>query len=197
MSKQIRNLWIAIGIWALVITATVVFYFELWNAFYFFTGYWIIGCGIAGLIIAGVTLVALFKDGPRLPTALAMILIVALFFLLIKGPDGNWGALPRFYLSKSSYQTTVAKLRSARDEAERQAICAGKCEFELGSSGTVSRVVFPWTYDDVLLGWVGVVYDPEGKVATTRAREGSFFGCLFLGAKHLSEDWYLCTFWHR
>jgi hypothetical protein len=98
MSKQIRNLWIAIGIWALVITATVVFYFELWNAFYFFTGY---------------------------------------------------------------------------------------------------RVVFPWTYDDVLLGWVGVVYDPEGKVATTRAREGSFFGCLFLGAKHLSEDWYLCTFWHR
>jgi hypothetical protein len=47
MSKQVRNLWIAIGIWALVITATVVFYFELWNAFYFFTGYWIIGCGNA------------------------------------------------------------------------------------------------------------------------------------------------------
>jgi hypothetical protein len=138
MSKLIRNIWIAIGIWALVITATVLFYFELWNAFYFFTGYWIIGCGIAGLIIAGVTLVALFKDRPRLPTALAMILIAGLFFLLIKGPDGNWGALPRFYLSKSSYQTTVAKLRSARDEAERQAICAGKCEFELGPGGTVS-----------------------------------------------------------
>jgi peptidoglycan/LPS O-acetylase OafA/YrhL len=197
MPKRIRNLWIAIGIWALVIASTLVFYFELWNALYFFTGYWIIGCEITGLIITGVTLIVLIKERPGLPIILALISIVGLFFLLIKGPDGHWGVLPRFYLSKLSYQATVAKLRSARDEAERQAICAGRCEFELGTGGTVSRVVFPWTYDDVMLGWIGVVYDPEGKVATTRAREGSFFGCTFFGAEQLSEDWYLCSFWHR
>lgn len=196
MSKRMKYLWGLIGIWTLIVAVTVIFYFELWDAFYFFVGYWMIGCGLAGVVITALALMALFKERSKISPVMALILIMGLFFLVIKGPGSRWGTLTRFYLGKRSYETTVAKLFSARDEMERQKICAGKCEIELGAGGMASRVVFPLTRDDVLLGWTGIVYDPEGRVARAQKNE-SFFGCMFMGAERLNGDWYLCSFWHR
>jgi hypothetical protein len=116
MSTRMRNLWSMIGIWGVVIATTVIFHFELWNALYILAGHWIIGCGLAGVVIAFLALIALFKERSKIPTIVALILIMGLFFLLIKGPGSRWGTLARFYLSKRSYETTVAKLFSARDE---------------------------------------------------------------------------------
>jgi hypothetical protein len=199
MSKRMKYLWGLIGSWALVIIATVIFYFDLWDAFYFFTSLWIVGCGLGGVVIGCITLLAIFKEGSKVLPALALLVVIGLVLLLIKGPGSRWGALARFYLSKPSYERTLAKVRAAREKDEKQKVCAGKCEIDIDqeTGAAHERVVFPWTRDDVMLGWIGVVYDPAGEVARAQKNRGSFFGCMFLKAERLSGDWYLCHFWHR
>jgi hypothetical protein len=217
MPQKSRALFYSIGLWFLVNLLVRIYWFKLWNALYFFSGLVGIGITAIGPLLGVASLFYVFKERPRLPSVVALLLVIALSAFFFYDVSYRWGILARFYIEKLGYESTITKLFSAPNEAERNKICGvgpggasgqSYCEVDIGGEGHPEQVVFPWTFDDVLMGWQGVVYDPSGSVmkaprlGDNSPREGfhgkaSFFGCALLQAQHLTGSWYYCHFWHR
>lgn len=208
MSKGMRRLFYIVGFWAVANLAVVIFWFKLWEALYFHAVVVRYGITMIGAILGIASLFFVFREKSKFPPILALLLIIALSAFFIHDASTRWGISARFYIEKLGYESTVAKLFSAPNETERKQICEGICEVDVGDDGLLEQVVFPWTRDDVMLGWVGIVYDASGSIvkAPRLGDESSwknftgkrgFFGCSVLQVQHLTGNWYFCHFWHR
>lgn len=211
MSERMRRIFQLIGIWVTTLLAVCITYYRIYDAIYLFTSYAIIGLSFLGLILAIYSLKALFKERNKKPPIIALILTISLsIFFVVSDKWIHFGNIARFYIEKSGYEATIAKVMDRNDDKEREKLCSGKCKIENGSDGNPRQLVFPWTSMDVLIGWLGVVYDPTGEIikAPWLMRENpnidvnspvakrTFFGCSVLNVEHLSGNWYLVHFWH-
>jgi hypothetical protein len=203
-----RRLFYVIGCWAIANVALTIYWFKLWETLYFEAVVVRYGVPMIGAILGIASLFFVFKEKSKIPPILALILVVALSVFFIHDASTQWGVTARFYIEKPGYESTAAKLFSAPNETERKIICEGICEVDIGADGIPEQVVFPWTRDDVMLGWVGIVYDASGSIIKAPKLgdkiswesfngKKSFFGCSVLRVQHLTGNWYFCHFWHR
>jgi hypothetical protein len=139
-----------------------------------------------GLLI--LSLVALIKDKDRILPLLAIVLTLLTTWVVLR-KSMSWGARTQLYLNGKSYEATVAKLLSARDESERRSICGDECML---ISDSPPRVAFHYAHG--FLNWSDIVYDPTGAVAETDFDKRRKLNLYLISAEHLSGDWYLCQF---
>ena len=211
LSEHMRRNFFWVGLWTVAIVVSCICYYDLQNGLGVLVGIFVLATLLLPAIILVVCfLVALFKETPKLPSVFGMVWVITLSALFVSGVGIQWGSIVRFYLEKWNYESTVAKILSARTAEERKNICAGKCKVAVGENSKPEKIIFPWTRVDVLVGWYGIVYDPTGKIIeeyrADQERKNdanlntpvkrTFFESPLLYANHLTGNWYLCHFWH-
>jgi hypothetical protein len=185
-SHSTRWLWATVGGWTLALAFI--------HTFPFLLGFFQI---VLPLLVAGVTfalfiacLVALRQGRRKFSCLLALVVVLSLPLLAI-GKGKVWGALVYLQLNKGRLESTVAKLRAARDRQERANICGNDC---FAATEPPLRVRF--YFSQGFFTWNDIVYDPTGEMAKA---EGSFekrrdLDHYLSNAQHLTGDWYLAHF---
>lgn len=178
-----KTIFAAIGFWLLALLLLFAFPIR------FVSGFAVILSVPIAVVLVILTLISLIKEKKRLWPALGGALIVAIFFFALPRAM-YWSALVHLYLHKRTYETTAQRMLAARNEAERQEICAEQCWFVSSDRGPVA-----FHYVHGFLNWHDIIYDPSGKVLALRSwDERKQFDTYFISADHLTGDWYLARF---
>lgn len=185
MLRLTKTIFAAISLWFLALLLLFVFP----NLLPVVSGF----AGILSIPVAVVltilTLISLVKEKQRLWPVLAAVLILAVFFFALPRVM-YWGALAHLSLHKRSYETTAQRMLAARNDAERQTICGEQCRLLSSDDGLVA-----FHYVHGFLNWHDIIYDPGGKVLAVRSRdEKKQLNMYFIGAEHLTGNWYLGHF---
>jgi len=174
---------VSIGVWWLALVALFIFpvRFLSWLA--------LLVSLLVAVVLAILSLVALFKDKRRLWPALSIVLVVVTVYVGLAHLL-HFGALANFYLHRRYYETTARSMVIARTDSERKQLCGNDCWL---MSTDPSRVAFH--YVDGFLNWDDIVYDPSGGVIAPMTVDDRFrMNTYFRSAEHLTGDWYLCHF---
>jgi hypothetical protein len=141
------------------------------------------------VVLLVLAMIALIKEKRKLWPLVCFALILAVSYIALRQVM-HWGALAHLYLNRPSYETTAQRMLAARDDAERQSICGEKCWLLSSDHG---RVAFHYVHG--FLNWHDIIYDPSGKVVAIKSwDERKRFDTYFIGAEHLTGDWYLGHF---
>lgn len=183
MHTRTKVILVSIGVWWLALITLFIFpvRFLSWFAL-------LVSLPVA-VVLAILSLVALFKDKRGLWPALSIVLVVVTVYVGLAHLL-RFGALANFYLHRRYYETTARSMTIARTDAERKQICGDDCWL---MSTDPSRVAFH--YVDGFLNWDDIVYDPSGGVIAPMTVDDRFrMNTYFRSAEHLTGDWYLCHF---
>lgn len=187
---------IAIAVWVI---ATFAVYIPP-HSFYGVRGFAFLLVPLFGLLLAIFSIVLIFVENGKLKIVpLLFVLFVVLFSVGVFYKGTSLGAKAHFFLFKSRYEVVAEKIKSAKSEAEKSAICSyNKCYLSLSgatSLGTdnLERLSFP--YLSGFLFWNHIVYDPSGEVMNyDDVEKRRSLSMSLRKAERLSGDWYYCYF---
>ena len=143
---------------------------------------------LIGFVLLILALISLAKDKDKISSLLAIMLVVMTTWLAVT-KSLDWGAWAHFKINRGRYEVRLAKVLSASGEEERRKLCGDDC---LILSGDSNRVAFHYVHG--FLNWHDFVYDPTGAVLERDYGKRKQIDLYFVGAKHLSGDWYLGHF---
>jgi hypothetical protein len=184
MSIWMKTNYAAIGLWVLAIL--VIFIFP--HFLPVLTGFGNLFFPFLGMILMAFSFIVLLRQKNKFQPVFA-ILMVAVISLAVLKKGVSWGATAHFYINKNRYETVVAKVLSARDDAEREKICGDDCWL---LSDTPTRIAFHYAHG--FLNWHDIVYDPTGAVKTQDIDQKHQISIYFRGAELLEGNWYLGHF---
>ena len=196
--RRAKILFCGTIVWALAITALLVFYPDAYN----FSRHITVAAEYV-ILAAGFLLFGFAFFVYRRPL-LALVCIVATAAGTVFYFNGGhtWGEKTRFALHRSGYEAQVAAIENAfKNGGTAGEVPAGV----QADPGPPVRVAFPWK--DGVKTWNILVYDPSGVVANVNRlkRDGSnasepeiaaarsLFGGHIAYAKPLAEGWYFCV----
>ncbi len=143
---------------------------------------------LGALVLIVIAIVSLIKDKEKIPSLLALVLIVVTTLSILTFAT-SWGARLHFWLYRSRYEATIAKILAAKDSSERKNICGDDCWVMSEDS---KRISFHYLHG--FLNWNDIVYDPTGEVMTTDRDKKMQVSFYLVRAERLSGNWYLVHF---
>lgn len=180
-----KIIFAAIGVWLL----TLLLLFVFPDVMPVVSGFAVILSLPVAVFLMVLTVLSFIKEERRLWPSVAGALIIAVFFFGVPRAM-YWGALVHLYLHKGTYESTAQKMLAAQNDAERRSICGEQCWLVSSDPGAVA-----FHYVHGFLNWNDLIYDPSGKVSAIKSWDDrKRFDTYFVGADHLSGDWYLGHF---
>lgn len=171
--------WLALG-FATCVTALSAFGYLMGLASFLFA--MLVALVGALALIGAIVSIARRRDARSVRTALAVGATVAVWLL---APVDLVGAHLKLAIEKRQYDAAVAELLAGKEPA---CVAAKTCRIEAHRA----MLAFPW--DGIIDNWVGVVYDPKGKVESATTQLRGVFGGDLVGCRQLRGAYFLCSF---
>ena len=182
MSKLLKIILYSVGGWILALGLIFILPIPLISGFAQLLSL------LIGFVLLILALISLGKDKDKVSALLAITLVVVTTWLAVT-KSLEWGAWAHFKINRAGYEARLSKVLSVSDEAERKKLCGDDC---LILSGDSNRVAFHYVHG--FLNWHDFVNDPTGAVMERDYEKRKQIDLYFVGAKHLSGDWYLGHF---
>jgi hypothetical protein len=184
MSKLVKIILFAIGLWSL----TVLLLFIFPNVLPFLSGFALLLSLPIGFVLFILTVIALIRDIRKVWPVICLLILAVSYFSLRHVT--YWGARAHLYLNQNRYKSLALKMVAAGDEIERRSICQEECWIVSHDYGAVA-----FHYVHGFLNWDDIIYDPSGKIVALKTwDERKQFNTYFISAEHLTGDWYLGYF---
>jgi hypothetical protein len=171
-------------VWAAFFAVWVLFYaitcylLDVFAVFVLFTAGF---AGILALVQCGLA----FKRTRTGRSAIGLLAVVAIWYVLIFAPLTELGLAVRFHVEASRYAEAVQELQAGR---KPQCVTTQECTLDAEHP---ERIAFSW--GGVTGGWSGIVYDPTGGILDIERNRKAFGGGL-TACRAVRQDYYLCTF---
>ncbi len=187
MSGLMKRFLTALGLWILAILTT----FTGRHSLSVLTGFGILLFPLAGFALLAFSVIVLAKEGKRALPLLAIPLIISISVMTFS-KAASWGPIAHFYLHRNYYEGRVARVLSAKSEAEKEKLCSVDCWL---MSASDNRIAFHYAHG--FLNWHDFVYDPTGAIGDVKRedfRARYRISTYFVYAEHITGNWYVCHF---
>jgi hypothetical protein len=195
-------------IWVFALLCTLIFFWEGQESFFLLWLFWELLICVCVIPLGIEAIILIRKERTKfLPFVFLLVFLIG-SASLISGRGADYGTWPRFYLAKPYYDYKVKSVLATKSTQEAESICNGSCRINKNADGSFQQTIFPLGAVGSFFGWQAFVYDPVGSVIqSAKARQGDttveykyqgriYLGCALLSAKHLTGNWYFCSFWH-